>query len=86
MPEERKSDPILHDENLAIAYYQIGVIEKALAELDQLIANAKSTETCLLYRTLALVRLGRVKEVRDSLAKFLEETKPNPTVPTWPSK
>ncbi len=75
LPEDKQVDPTVRNESLATAYYQIGKFEQALAEIDQLIEKEKSSESVLLYRTLALARLGRAEEAREAVEKFISATK-----------
>ncbi len=59
----------------AIAYYQTGKVESALADLDWLMEHREdqSMEEILRYRTLALAGLGKAEEARESLAKYLQQ-------------
>ena len=62
----------------AIAHYQVGNIESALEDLDWLLLHGESVPLpeILQYRTLALARLGKAEEARESLAKYLQQKIP----------
>ncbi len=62
----------------AIALYQVGNIESALGDLDWLLLHGKSLPLpeILQYRTLALARLGKADEARESLANYLQQKTP----------
>ena len=69
-PEARKTR--------AIARYQVGNIESALEDLDWLLLHGESVPLpeILQYRTLALSRLGKADEARESLTKYLQQKIP----------
>ncbi|MEI8213100.1 MAG: protein kinase [Planctomycetota bacterium] len=62
----------------AIAHYQVGNIESALGDLDWLLLHGESVPLpeILQYRTLALARLDKADEARESLTKYLQEKIP----------
>ena len=69
-PETRKTR--------SIAHYQVGNIESAMEDLDWLLVHGESVplSEILQYRTLALARLGKADEARESLAKYLQQKIP----------
>ncbi|MEQ1827567.1 MAG: formylglycine-generating enzyme family protein, partial [Pirellula sp.] len=62
----------------AIAHYQVGNIESALADLDWLLLHGESVPLpeILQYRTVALARLDKAEEARESLSKYLQQKIP----------
>ncbi len=67
----------------AVANYQVGNIEPALEDLDWLLtkANSETLANIIMFRTLALARLGKADEAKESLSKFLEQKIPKSYVP-----
>ncbi len=61
----------------AIAHYQVGNVESAMEDLDLLLhGESVPLPEILQYRTLALARVGKVDEARESLAKYLQQKIP----------
>ncbi len=74
-PAERLDEPQIRQIR-AVAFYQLGNLEAALADLDFLISKEITTINVLQYRTVTLARLGKPDEAKESLTKYMATDAP----------
>jgi tetratricopeptide (TPR) repeat protein len=75
LPAERLDEPQIRQIR-AVAFYQLGNLEAALADLDFLISKEITTINVLQYRTVTLARLGKPDEAKESLTKYMATDAP----------